>query len=57
MRRQLEHAIKDEATACEEAIAPIPPVIFDNVVGLSLDPPIERDERQANDPTGDMDCL
>ena len=57
MRCHLEHTIKDEATPREEAVAPIPPVILDNVVGLGLDPPIERDEGQASNPTSDMDCL
>ena len=44
----------NDATASGEAIAPVPPVILDNFVGFGLDPPIERDERQASNPTGDM---
>ena len=57
MRGHLEHAIKDEAAASEEAIAPIPPIILNDMVGLSLDPPIERDQHEAGDPTGDVDSL
>jgi len=57
MRCHLEHAVKDEAAASEEAVAPIPPVILDDVVGLGLDPPIEGDEGEACHPTRDVDGL
>ena len=57
MRCHLEHAVKDEAAASEEAVAPIPSIILHDVVGLGLDPPIEGDEREASDPTGDVDGM
>ena len=42
---------KDEAAASEEAFASIPLVLLDDMVGLSLDPPIEHDEFAGVDPT------
>ena len=45
------------AAASEEAVALISPVILDDMVGLSLDPPIGRDQRKAGDPTGDVNSL
>ena len=55
MRSHLERAIKDEAAASEEPVARILPIILDDMVGLSLDPPIERDQRGTGDPTSDVD--
>ena len=57
MRCHLEHAVENEATAGEEAVAPIPPIVLDDVMGLGFDPPIERDEREAGNPARDVDCL
>ena len=50
MRRKLEHAIKDECTTLEEAVAPVPTVILDHMVRFRLDPEVERDEDDATDP-------
>lgn len=57
MRRHLEHTIEDEATTSEEAITPVPPVILDDMVGLCLNPPIERNQREAGHPARDVDSL
>ena len=57
MRCHLKHAVEDQAAASKEAVAPIPPVILDDVMGLRLDPPIERDEREAGHPAHDVDGL
>jgi len=35
---QFENAVKDQITALEEAVAPIPSVILDDIMSLSLDP-------------------
>ena len=40
---KLEHTIKDEVTALEKDIAPVPAVILDNAVRFRFDPEIERD--------------
>lgn len=37
-----------------ERISPIPGVIFDNPMGVHLDPEIEEDERPAKDPSEDV---
>jgi len=35
---QFENAVKDQITALEEAVAPIPSVILNDIVSLGLDP-------------------
>ena len=40
---KFEHTIKDEVTALEKDIAPVPAVILDNAVRFRFDPEIERD--------------
>ena len=47
MRREFEDTVEYKRAALEETIAPVPSVIFDNIVRLSLDPQIEADERDA----------
>ena len=53
MWRQLEYTIEYESSALEEDIAPIPSVVFHDVVGLCLDPYIECNEDDATDPASD----
>ena len=50
MWRKLEHAIKDECTTLEKAVAPIPTVILHNMVRFRLHPEVERNEDDATDP-------
>jgi hypothetical protein len=50
MRRKLEHAVKDECTTLEEAVAPVPTVILDHVVRFRLDPEVECNEDDTTDP-------
>lgn len=50
MRRKLEHAVKDECTTLEEAVAPVPTVILDHVVRFRLDPEVECNEDDTADP-------
>jgi len=50
MRRKLEHAIKDECTTLEEAVAPVPTVILDHMVRFRLDPKVEFHEGDTTDP-------
>jgi hypothetical protein len=52
MRRKLEHAVKDERTTLEEAIAPVPTVIPDHMVCFRFDPEVECDEDDTTDPAG-----
>lgn len=41
---KLEDTIKDQCTTLEEDVAPIPSIIFDDIVSFSFDPQIESDE-------------
>jgi hypothetical protein len=50
MRRKFEHAVKDECTTLEEAIAPVPTVILDHMVRFRLDPEVECNEDNTTDP-------
>jgi hypothetical protein len=50
MRRKLEHAVKDECTTLEEAVAPVPTVILDHMVCFRLDPEVECYEDDTTDP-------
>lgn len=51
MRCHFEHPIKDEGTALEKDVAPIPAVVLDDVMSLCLDPEVERDEGEPTDPS------
>ena len=51
MRRKLEDAIEDEGSTLEEYIAPVPAVIFDDMVSFSLDPEVEGNESYSADPS------
>jgi hypothetical protein len=50
MRRKLEHAVKDECTTLEEAVAPVPTVILDHIVRFRLDPEVKCNEDNTTDP-------
>lgn len=50
MRRKFEHAVKDECTTLEEAVAPVPTVILDHMVRFRLDPEVECNEDDTADP-------
>lgn len=54
MRSQFEHAVEDERAALEEDVAPVPAIVLDDIVGFSLDPQIERNERDTADPPNMM---
>ena len=51
MRRELKHAVKYECATLEEAVAPVPAIVLDDVVGLGLNPKIEGDQGDTSDPT------
>ncbi len=51
MRRELKYAVKDECTTLEEAVAPVPAIVLNDMVCFGLDPEIERDQKDASDPT------
>ena len=50
MRHKLEHAVKDECTTLEEAVAPVPTVILDHMVRFRLDPEVECNEDDTTNP-------
>lgn len=60
MRGHFEYTIEDEGsvkraagnetTTLKEHVAPVPAVVFHDVVGFSLDPEVERDQGEADDP-------
>ena len=50
MRRQLEYTIKHKRATLEEDVAPVPAIVFHDMVCLRLDPDIERDKDNATDP-------
>jgi hypothetical protein len=54
MRCELKHAVKDECTALEEAVAPVPAIVLNDMVRLGLDPEIERDQDDTSDPTASI---
>ena len=43
MRSKLEHAIEYKGAALKKYVAPVPTIVFDDVVSLSLYPQIEPD--------------
>jgi hypothetical protein len=54
MRCEFKHAVEYECTALEKAVAPVPAIVFNDVVRLRLDPEIERDHDDASDPTASI---
>jgi hypothetical protein len=51
MRCEFKHAIKNERATLEEAVAPVPAIVLNNVMRLRFDPEIERDEDDTADPS------
>jgi len=47
---QFKYTIKNEVSALEEAVTPVPTVVFNHVVGLGLNPEIEANESNATKP-------
>lgn len=56
MRSQFEYAIKDEGTALEENVTPVPSVIFYYIVGFCFDPEVEAYQRYASNPSARL-CM
>ena len=50
MWRQFEDSIKDEGATLEEDVAPIPTIVFDDMMSFSLDPKIESNKCEATNP-------
>ena len=50
MRSKLEHAIEYESTTLEKHVTPIPTIVFDDIVSLSLHPQIEPDQGYSSEP-------
>lgn len=51
MRRQLENPIEHEVAPLEETVAPVPPIIFHDVVRFGFHPEVERDQGRADYPS------
>lgn len=51
MGRELKDTIKHECSPLEKAVAPVPTVIFDDVMGFSLHPQIESDKGDSTRPS------
>jgi len=51
MGGQLEDAIENQVSTLEEAVAPIPTVVFDDIVGFGLHPKVEPDQRNTSAPS------
>jgi len=51
VRSHFEDTIENEGTALEETVAPVPAIIFDDMVCFGLDPEIESDEEKSSDPS------
>ena len=50
MRSQLEDTIERQSTSLEEHITPVPAIVLYDMMGLSLDPEVERDEGETTNP-------
>lgn len=51
VRSQLKDAVKNQSSALKEAISPVPAVVLYDIVGLGLNPKIERYERDSSQPS------
>ena len=51
VRGQLENTIEDKISALEEAVAPVPAVVFDNMVSFRFYPKVEANENDASNPS------
>ena len=50
MRSKLEHAIEYEGTTLKKYVTPVPTIVFDDIMGLSLYPQIEPDQGYSTEP-------
>ena len=50
MRSELEHAIKHKSATLEKYVTPVPTVILDDIVGLSLDPQVKPNQGYSSEP-------
>jgi len=50
VRSELEHAIEHEGTTLEKYVTPVPAIIFDDIVSLSLYPQVEPDQGYSSEP-------
>ena len=51
MRRELEYAVEYERTALEEDVAPVPAIVFHDVMRLGFDPQVESNQCNTTDPS------
>lgn len=51
VRSELKHAIEDKCATLEEDIAPVPSVVFDDMVCLCLHPNVKGDEYETTQPS------
>ena len=57
MRSNFVYPIKDKIMLHDhhpEGVSPVPSVIFDDSVGINLDPEVEGDQRPSEDPPEDV---
>jgi len=47
---ELEHTIKHESATLEKHVTPVPAIVFDNIVSLSLYPQVEPDQGYSSKP-------
>ena len=50
MGSQLKDTIEDKVASLEETVAPVPPIVLDDVVSLGLDPEIEANQCNSSQP-------
>lgn len=50
VRSELEHAIEYKSTTLEKHITPVPTIVFDDVVSLSLNPQVKPDQGDSSEP-------
>ena len=55
MRSKLEHAIENEGATLKKDVAPVPTVVLDDIVSLSLYPQIEPNQGYSTEPPARRD--
>lgn len=50
MRRHFEDSVEHESATLEEDIAPVPAIIFDDMMSFGLDPKVKRYQDYPADP-------
>ena len=50
MRSELEYAIEHEGTTLEKYVTPVPTIVFNDIVSLSLYPQVEPDQGYSSEP-------